>query len=156
MCPAGRTYIPSWPPVSQTCMHQIVYNGKVNEYDFMNKYCSRILYVTCDIQSYFSAAICTCSSGFLGADCSINESQPPELHSSENTGLCDLRSRNCTDFKIYGSNFLDKTTLTCHLEEAMVTILISDYSEIFPRIHVQIHDSLSYSVYLNILPYFPI
>ena len=68
------------------------------------------------------SALCDCDAGFSGDDCSIDESKPPVLDSIENVGVCDTLVRNCTQVTLYGANFADKDTLTCHLEEARVTI----------------------------------
>ena len=69
--------------------------------------------------------MCVCDPGRSGADCSTDDTKAPTLVSISNLGLCDLSSRNCTDVTLYGTNFVNKATLTCHLQGATVSDIVS-------------------------------
>ncbi|KAK7469526.1 hypothetical protein BaRGS_00036472, partial [Batillaria attramentaria] len=65
---------------------------------------------------------CVCSTGFAGEDCSIDTSLPPLVYSIAGSSICDRRlSDDCCSLVIFGRNFIDNSTLTCHLQKLTVS-----------------------------------
>ena len=60
-------------------------------------------------------ASCICNSGFDSADCSIETKNGPTVETIPFKGLCDVRKRKCTRFRVVGDGFLDSENLTCRL-----------------------------------------
>ncbi|XP_066919363.1 von Willebrand factor D and EGF domain-containing protein-like [Clytia hemisphaerica] len=57
---------------------------------------------------------CLCNGGFLAADCSIHEDDPPTLVGIPlNNGLCNIRYQNCLRTRVIGRNFVNSAKLTC-------------------------------------------
>ena len=78
------------------------------------------MYAWFKLECYIIAAICTCDSGYAGGACSIDLSLPPNVTRVENSGLCPLEADTCETVTVYGENFVDTNTLTCHYELAEV------------------------------------
>ena len=53
--------------------------------------------------------------GFIGADCSVSEDEPPQLKSIENDGTCDVREKTCNLVHLTVRDIVDSDQLTCRL-----------------------------------------
>ncbi|XP_062619832.1 von Willebrand factor D and EGF domain-containing protein-like, partial [Saccostrea cucullata] len=58
--------------------------------------------------------LCQCFHPWIGDDCSINSTAPPDLFEIGNGEPCDSICTNCTTVNLYGDNFADVENLTCH------------------------------------------
>ncbi|KAM8966794.1 von Willebrand factor D and EGF domain-containing protein [Pelodytes ibericus] len=56
---------------------------------------------------------CACFDGFSSYDCSILTDQVPEISELENTGLCDVRTYECTSVRVFGHGFKETLTFKC-------------------------------------------
>ncbi len=68
-------------------------------------------------------ASCHCDVGYTSADCSVPELVPPYLGRIPQYGLCDTRYMNCSRVIVYGNNFINSESLTCHFQECEVGIM---------------------------------
>ena len=60
------------------------------------------------------------SIGFIGADCSVPENEPPSLRQIENNGTCDVRTQACAKIHLTVNNIVDSENLTCRLISVQV------------------------------------
>ena len=60
--------------------------------------------------------------GFIGADCSVPENEPPLLKNVENNSTCDVREQTCTEIHLTVDNIIDSENLTCRLTNIQVYI----------------------------------
>ncbi|XP_065651908.1 von Willebrand factor D and EGF domain-containing protein-like [Hydra vulgaris] len=64
---------------------------------------------------------CICNSGFITADCSMKEGQPPVVFGIPNFGLCDIRNQDCMRTRVTGRDFIDSNLLVCKMTEAKIS-----------------------------------
>ncbi|WAR09902.1 VWDE-like protein [Mya arenaria] len=64
---------------------------------------------------------CECYAPFIGTDCSIDSSAPPEMLGIPDEGLCDLQQRPCNIIYVLADDFVDTENLTCKLTTFTVT-----------------------------------
>ena len=57
--------------------------------------------------------VCNCYNGFLGDECDVSDTDPPEL-SFLLVALCDIQAEKCESVVVNGIDFVDGNTLTCH------------------------------------------
>lgn len=57
---------------------------------------------------------CDCDAGYTGDDCSVAETDPPELDSIEGGALIDISVGVVRQLVVYGADFVDSDKLTCH------------------------------------------
>ncbi|XP_071085371.1 von Willebrand factor D and EGF domain-containing protein-like [Haliotis cracherodii] len=65
--------------------------------------------------------ICTCDSGFVEDDCSVNLNLPPRVTRLSRDGLCDVANSTCLATFVYGDNFYNSTGLKCRITEILVS-----------------------------------
>ncbi|XP_064595124.1 von Willebrand factor D and EGF domain-containing protein-like [Liolophura sinensis] len=63
---------------------------------------------------------CQCEAGWIGDDCSIDMSRPPQVLGLPKKGLCDIRNRKCDRTLVYGKRFARSESLTCKFEQVYV------------------------------------
>lgn len=68
-----------------------------------------------------ASGVCQCESGWIGDDCSVDTSQPPEVFGLPKRGLCDIRYRPCDRTVVYGKRFARSESLKCKFEEVYVS-----------------------------------
>ncbi|XP_053324157.1 von Willebrand factor D and EGF domain-containing protein [Spea bombifrons] len=56
---------------------------------------------------------CSCFQGYGSYDCSILIDQVPEILELENSGLCDVRTYDCTSVRVFGQGFKEVLNLKC-------------------------------------------
>ena len=66
------------------------------------------------------SGVCQCNPGIIGADCSVNASEPPVLIDIPADQICDTNQKNCSTIVVAGENFVNINTLTCHITEIEV------------------------------------
>lgn len=71
---------------------------------------------------YF-AGTCKCRTGYLGEDCAIHETDPPDIIGIPDNGLCDLSERPCEQTAVIGKKFVDGK-LQCRLVPFKVVIYV--------------------------------
>ncbi|XP_065651900.1 von Willebrand factor D and EGF domain-containing protein isoform X6 [Hydra vulgaris] len=64
---------------------------------------------------------CICNAGFITADCSIKEGQSPVLFGIPNSGLCDIRDKDCIRTRVIGKDFIDSSSLSCRMTEVKIS-----------------------------------
>lgn len=62
----------------------------------------------------FLLGACDCDTGYTGDDCSVAETDPPELDSIEGGALIDISVGVVRQLVVYGADFVDSDKLTCH------------------------------------------
>lgn len=65
--------------------------------------------------------VCTCNTGYGGADCSISVVTAPFVVLEDSNVACDTLNNNCTLAVIRGDRFLNSSSLTCHMTEIEVS-----------------------------------
>lgn len=63
---------------------------------------------------FFPLGACDCDTGYTGDDCSVAETDPPELDSIEGGALIDISVGVVRQLVVYGADFVDSDKLTCH------------------------------------------
>lgn len=58
--------------------------------------------------------LCQCFHPWIGDDCSVNSTVPPELHKVGDGEPCDSVCSECLSVRLYGENFADVENVTCH------------------------------------------
>nr|XP_034327587.1 uncharacterized protein LOC105328884 [Crassostrea gigas] len=58
--------------------------------------------------------LCQCFHPWIGDDCSVNSTVPPELDQVGYGEPCDAVCSECLSVRLYGENFVDVENLTCH------------------------------------------
>ena len=66
-----------------------------------------------------------CEDAWLGIACDIPFTEPPVLVSIDGGDSCDKRLRPCDKIEIYGYNFADTPTLTCHIRSLQVSFSLN-------------------------------
>ncbi|XP_056005498.1 uncharacterized protein LOC130050218 isoform X3 [Ostrea edulis] len=69
-----------------------------------------------------TGGFCVCAEPWIGDDCSVNRTAPPELYQVGTGEPCDSICSNCTLVQLYGENFADVENLTCHYKSHNVTL----------------------------------
>ena len=66
------------------------------------------------------SGVCVCQEGFGGVACDIDLNSPPVLTNAP-IQICDLNNGVCPgEIVVYGVNFLNGDTLTCHFKQVQV------------------------------------
>ena len=70
------------------------------------------------------SGMCVCDDPWNGSSCAVNLNDPPTVSYLPQEGLCNLNdpTRNCTSAVITGENFLERSTLTCHIMELSMMV----------------------------------
>ena len=67
--------------------------------------------------------VCDCETGYVGADCAVSVSTPPELVYIVGGTTCDLRQGPCSDsLVIVGAGFANTANLSCHVTPVQVSL----------------------------------
>ncbi|WAR09908.1 VWDE-like protein [Mya arenaria] len=74
----------------------------------------------CSNQGNCVNGTCECNEPFIGSDCSIDSSLPPEMLGIPDEGMCDYQQRPCNIIYIYADNIAD-TGFMCRLTPFEVT-----------------------------------
>ena len=72
--------------------------------------------------------------GYIGADCSIDETQPPVLTGMVRSGICDIQQRPCATVSVFGYGFVSSKTLRCRFSvccKLLISHLFATY-QLFP------------------------
>ncbi|XP_029649426.2 uncharacterized protein LOC115223143 [Octopus sinensis] len=69
----------------------------------------------CNDQGKCVEGICVCDGQFEGVDCSISKIKGPTV-SELKKKFCDTKIYKCDKAIVFGENFLDSSSLTCHLK----------------------------------------
>ena len=65
--------------------------------------------------SYYTlTGLCQCFHPWIGDDCSVNSTVPPELDQVGDGEPCDAVCSECLSVRLYGENLADVENLTCH------------------------------------------
>ena len=80
----------------------------------------------------FALGVCQCNDGWSGTQCDIHKSEKPYVMeilfngTSCDTCGCDTQvTEDCSTATIYGANFVESSTLTCHYKFVKVTYFSS-------------------------------
>jgi hypothetical protein len=73
-------------------------------------------------KSCFVPGACDCDTGYVGDDCSIAETDPPELDSVQGGALIDISVGVAKYLFVEGADFVDSDKLTCHYFLANVSL----------------------------------
>lgn len=74
---------------------------------------SKICPAHCSGHGNCSNATCICNAGYIGADCSIDETKPPVLTGIARSGICDIQQRPCASVIVFGHGIISSETLKC-------------------------------------------
>lgn len=66
--------------------------------------------------------VCLCERGFSGSDCGVNLNEPPLATHLDRSGVCDLRSRPCSELIVWGDRFADHSAIKCHWDIYRVSL----------------------------------
>uniref|UniRef100_A0A2C9L6R6 VWFD domain-containing protein n=1 Tax=Biomphalaria glabrata TaxID=6526 RepID=A0A2C9L6R6_BIOGL len=84
----------------------------------------------CNNKGQCKEGICVCNQNFSGPACDIDIRKPPTVIDVGDKRICDSNIQICKpEFHIYGENFLNNPSLTCHLKQITIvnkTIQASD------------------------------
>ena len=61
------------------------------------------------------AGVCSCDDGYTDTDCGVNYNHVPVLFDLPFGGLCDVNTRICADFPVFGDLFVEVENITCRL-----------------------------------------
>ncbi|KAK3592180.1 hypothetical protein CHS0354_024854, partial [Potamilus streckersoni] len=92
--------------------HFSIYNAA-----FLDDIVSTLCPMECSGQGICKNGTCTCNAGFGDVDCSVDLSQPPNIDSIPDRGLCDLQKRPCRKTSVLGMNFVKSDSLSCRLQQ---------------------------------------
>jgi len=63
-----------------------------------------------DTNIYNSSVFAT---GYVGADCSIDEKDPPVLTGIVRSGICDIQQRPCATISVFGYGLISSKAMRC-------------------------------------------
>ncbi|XP_065651901.1 von Willebrand factor D and EGF domain-containing protein-like isoform X1 [Hydra vulgaris] len=75
----------------------------------------------CNANGKCKNGTCICNAGFITADCSMKEGQSPVLYGIPNSGLCDIRDKDCIRTRVIGKDFIDSSSLSCRMTEVNIS-----------------------------------
>ncbi|XP_052819122.1 uncharacterized protein LOC128244982 isoform X2 [Mya arenaria] len=64
---------------------------------------------------------CVCNKPYIGEDCSVDSTSPPEMLGIPDEGICDLQVRACKRVYVIARHLVDTSNLTCILTPFVVT-----------------------------------
>lgn len=77
------------------------------------------------------SGLCQCFHPWIGDDCSVNSTVPPELDQVGDGEPCDAVCSECLSVRLYGENFVDVENLTCHYKVLNVGIIWNRLNQAF-------------------------
>lgn len=77
---------------------------------------------------FWIPGVCRCAAGYSGLSCDVSaeDTVPTMIIQPAGTGSCGCDRRttdDCNTVTVYGDNFVESTTLTCHYEFTQVKIV---------------------------------
>ena len=58
---------------------------------------------------------CSCEDGYTDTDCGVNLNHVPVLNDLPFSGLCDVSTRACADFPVFGDLFVEVHNISCRV-----------------------------------------
>ncbi|XP_066930014.1 von Willebrand factor D and EGF domain-containing protein-like isoform X3 [Clytia hemisphaerica] len=110
----------------------------------------------CSGNGYCANATCVCDEGYLSADCSIHEDDPPVLVKVAFNGLCDIRQKDCVRTRVIGRNFINSESLACQTKALKFTTDHSIDEEFNGEATIQSSELLSFAELSCDLPDVPV
>ncbi|XP_041371051.1 uncharacterized protein LOC121384643 [Gigantopelta aegis] len=112
----------------------------------------------CGSHGKCTSGVCVCDDGYTGETCDVSASVPPQvIPVNPSGGACDVGSADCSQVALFGFDFVESSTLTCHYEYIQVeeTVKVTGEhgvvsAEFISMYQVNCHLPRSQSAYISV------